>query len=97
LETSTFFIGTSHDLQNYLIDSISTVMMNKIEEVVKQTSFVSIIKDEVVDVSGKCQLASVLRYVTLDDSVQEWFIRLSDVSEECSDASLSRHVFNLIN
>ncbi|KDR18839.1 zinc finger MYM-type protein 1-like [Zootermopsis nevadensis] len=97
LETSTLLIGTSHDIQNDLIDSISTVMINKIKEEVKQTHFVSIIEDVVVDVSGKSQLSSVLRYVTPDGSVQERFIRFSDVSQDRSAASLSVHVFNLIN
>jgi hypothetical protein len=49
-------------------------MLNKIEEVMKQTSFASIIKAEVVDECGKFQLSSVLHYVTPDDSAQEWFI-----------------------
>jgi hypothetical protein len=60
-------------------------------------SFVSIIKDEAVDLSGKSQLSSALHYVTPDSSRQERFIRFSDISEDCSVAPLSGHVLNLIN
>jgi len=49
-------------------------MMYKIKEKVKQTSFESIIKDEVVDVSGKSQLPSVCHYMTPGGSVQERLI-----------------------
>jgi hypothetical protein len=96
LEISKFFIRISRDFQNDLTDAISTVMINKIKENVKQTFFVTIIEDE-VDVSGRSQLSSVLRYATPDFGVQERFIRFSDVSEAHSAASLPGHVFNLIN
>jgi hypothetical protein len=69
LETSTVFIDTSLDIQNNFIVSISIVMLNKIKEEVKQTSFVFVIED--VDVSGKSQFSSILCYVTPDGSVQE--------------------------
>jgi hypothetical protein len=45
---------------------------------------VSIIKDEVVDESGKSQLSFVLIYTTPDGSVQKRFIRFSDVNEDLS-------------
>jgi hypothetical protein len=63
---------------------------------VKQTSLVSVIEDEVVDVSGKSQLSSVLCYVTPDGSEQELFVRLPDVSEDRFTASFSMKMFNLI-
>jgi hypothetical protein len=43
-------------------------MMNKMKEEVKQTFVVPVIEDEVLDLSGKSQLSSVLRYATSDGS-----------------------------
>jgi hypothetical protein len=45
----------------------------------------------------KSQIPSVIRYVTPGGSVQEWFNRFSDVSEDRSAAYMSRHALNLIN
>lgn len=63
----------------------------------KQTSLASVIEEEVVDAYGKSQLSSFLLNVTRDSCVQELFIIFSDVSENCSAASLSRNVFDVIN
>jgi hypothetical protein len=72
-------------------------MMNKVKLEGKQTLFISIIKDEVLCVSEKSQLSSVLRCVTPDNNVQERFINFSDVSEDRSAASMFGHVCDLIN
>jgi hypothetical protein len=46
-------------------------MMSKIKEKTKHTAFLSIIEDEVVDVSEKSQLLSSVYYVTHNGGVQE--------------------------
>jgi hypothetical protein len=51
LGNSTVCNGTSHDIQNNPINSISIIVVNKINEAVKHASFVFIIKDETVDIS----------------------------------------------
>jgi hypothetical protein len=57
------FIGTSLDIQSNLLASISIVVLNKIKEEVKQTFFMSVIEDELVDVFGNFNF-----YLFLSDS-----------------------------
>jgi hypothetical protein len=90
-ETWTLFIGMSRYIQNNINESVSIVMMNEIKWEGNQTCFISVIEDEFVYVSGKSPLSSP------DENVEEWFIRLSDVSEDGPAVSTSWHVSNLIN
>lgn len=90
------FVENSHGIQNDLIDSISTVIMNAIKEEIKEAPFVSVIGDEATDATQKSQLSFILRYVT-SESVEERFIRFTDVSRARSAASLSVHVSDLID
>lgn len=96
LETSAAFLGTSHDIQNDLIDSVSAVLLNKIKEEIKEATFVAVIEEEVTDLTQTSQLSSVIRYVTHED-IQERFIWFIDVSTDRSAVSLAGHVFSLIN
>jgi hypothetical protein len=92
LESSTVFRGSSPDIQNELKCCISELMTMKIKKEISKTNFVSLIPDEASDVMMKCQLSSVLRYVTADGNVEERFLCFTDMSSDHSANSL----FNLM-
>lgn len=95
-ENSTIFVGTFHGFHNNLIRSTSTLTMSKIWEA-KRSAFVSIIKDDSVDVTGEFQLSSFLRCVAPDSNIQEWFMWFSDVSNNRFAAFSAGSTFNRIN
>jgi hypothetical protein len=60
LESSIVFRGSSPDIQNEFIHSISELTM-EIKKEISTANFVSLILDENSDVVTRCQLSSVLR------------------------------------
>ncbi|PNF25199.1 hypothetical protein B7P43_G17705 [Cryptotermes secundus] len=97
LESSTAFRGSSPDIQNELIHSVSELMTMEIKKEISKANYVSLILDETSDVMNKCQLASVLRYVTADGNVEERFLRFTDVSSDRSANSLFNHALEILN
>ncbi|PNF41545.1 hypothetical protein B7P43_G12310 [Cryptotermes secundus] len=97
LESSTAFRGSSPDIQNELIHSISELTTMEIKKEISKANYVSLILDETSDVMNKCQLASVLRYVTADGNVEERFLRFTDVSSDRSANSLFNHALEILN
>jgi hypothetical protein len=91
LESSTVFHGSSPDIQNELIYSISELMSMEIRKEISKANFVSLILDETSHVVMKCRLSSVLRYVTADGNVEERFLCFTDVSSDHSVSSLFNH------
>ena len=80
LETSTVFQGTSNLIQNDLISSVSTVVLNNIKKEIDDSSFIAISLDESTDVRNASQLSVVVRYPTNDGNVQERFLGFRNVS-----------------
>ena len=73
LSTSKVFKGTSKDIQNDLLDYL---LHNVLEAILKEISFsdsISVITDETTDVSSKCQIAIILRYVLKNGKPVESF------------------------
>ncbi|KAF2891190.1 hypothetical protein ILUMI_14983 [Ignelater luminosus] len=69
LQTSTVFSGMSNDIQNDLIDAISSLIIEAIKKKITDTFFVAIIMDETTDIFNKSQLSTVCRYITTDGKV----------------------------
>jgi hypothetical protein len=97
LESSTVFHGSSPDIQNELIYSISELMTMEIKKEISKANFVSLILDQTSDVMMKCQLSSVLRYVTADGKVEERFLRFTDVIFHRSANSLFNYAVEILN
>jgi hypothetical protein len=58
---------------------------------ISKANFVSLILDETSDVMMKCQLSSVVPYVTADGNVEERFLRFTDFSSDRSANSFYNH------
>lgn len=69
LKASTIFKGTSKSIQNDIIDSIAPVVNNEIDEEIQSTDFFAIQADDTTDVSCKCQLSIILRYVNVSGPI----------------------------
>ncbi|KAI5705235.1 hypothetical protein M8J76_002168 [Diaphorina citri] len=95
LKSATIFSGTSSDIQNDLIESISPVITLNIKREISQCNFVSLIVDETTDVTHKSQLSTVLRYVA-DNKVQERFLKFENVSNNKTGAALFEIVENTL-
>lgn len=63
LKSSTSFKGTSMTIQNEILDCFFDVYKQDILRDIEATEYVAIIADEPTDVSGKNQLAIILRYI----------------------------------
>lgn len=88
LENSTTFRGTSNLIQNDLIHSIGTVLLQTIKDEINDAPFVAIILDETTDVANLSQLSIVVRYVNHNGKVQERFLGFVDVTAERTAESL---------
>ncbi|CAH1110586.1 unnamed protein product [Psylliodes chrysocephalus] len=97
LETSTVFSGVSSDIQNDIIEAISTFVMDEIKSEIAGASFVAVILDESTDVSNQSQLSVVFRYVCPDGDVCERFLKFVNVSDERSAGPLSEILFSVLN
>ncbi|KAL4713767.1 hypothetical protein ACJJTC_004298 [Scirpophaga incertulas] len=78
LQSSTSsFTGLSNRIQNDLISSVASVMIDTIKQQIATTNFVAVMVDETPDVSGKEQLVVVLRYFN-ESEVYDRFIKYID-------------------
>ena len=91
LESATVFKGLSPDIQNDLIDSVGSVILSQIKTELHKCMYVSVsvLLDEISDVSCYSQLSTVIRFVNSNGAVCESFIRFSDVSKDRSAAAIS--------
>ena len=72
IENNKVFKGTSKLIQNDLLDCMLEVCHDRIEQELKEASYVSIMADETSDVAEKVQLAIVYRY-EINGSIHERF------------------------
>lgn len=70
----------SNRAQNDLIHSMGDLVLKKIVEDIKVAQFFTIMMDETTDVAGMEQASMLVRYVDIDDVIQERMIGLSAVS-----------------
>lgn len=92
LNHSSFFKGKSSSIQNDLINSIASVLINKIKSQINNAKFVSIILDECTDSNGISQMAIVFRY-SFNGIVYEHFVGFLNVSENRT----SHGLFEVVN
>jgi hypothetical protein len=95
--SSTVFRGSSPNIQNKLIDSVSELTTMEFKMEISKSNFASLIIDETSDVMMKCQLSSVLRYVTAGGKVEERFLRFTDVSSDRAANPLFKHAVEILN
>ncbi|XP_066471486.1 zinc finger MYM-type protein 1-like isoform X2 [Tiliqua scincoides] len=85
LATSSVFSGLSSQVQNDLIEAVSEVIRNDIQEEINATRFVAVEVDETTDITDKTQVSVVLHYVAKGEvtcEVREAFLGFDDVSED---------------
>lgn len=97
LKNSTVFRGTSPQIQNDLINAISSVLNEFIRDEINKAEFVSILLDETSDVSNKSQLSKCFRYVDHEGNVKERFLGFSDVSADKTSEALFQLVDQTIS
>lgn len=98
LKEPTTVLGTSSSIiQNDIIDSIGSLITDKLKEELDQADFVALILDETSDMINKSQLSTVLRYIDQNGDVQERFLHFSDISGDRSATALFEHVKNILN
>lgn len=95
LESNSVFKGTSSEVQNDLIESVTVAINEKIRKEINEAKFVSIQADETTDVSTKAQLSIIVRYVN-DKNTEERFMGFYDVSSDKSAEGISNKIFAVI-
>ncbi|KAF2888919.1 hypothetical protein ILUMI_17254 [Ignelater luminosus] len=96
LQEASVFSGISNHIQNDLIESVASIMMDSIKAEIKECMFVAILLDETSNVSNHSQLSTMVRYVTKSGYVCEGFLGFTDVSADRSATALSKHVIETI-
>ncbi|XP_066990910.2 zinc finger MYM-type protein 1 [Anabrus simplex] len=95
LEASSVFKGTSPEIQNDLIKSVTVVIHEQIRSEINNATFVSIQADETTDVSVKAQLSIIARFV-LGKNVEERFMGFYDVSGDKSAEGMSKKIITVL-
>lgn len=90
------FTGLSNRIQNDLISSVASVMIETIKQQIASTDFVAVMVDETPDVSGKEQLVLVLRYFHKSE-VFDRFIKYIDVSSDRTAKTLSAIILLILS
>lgn len=95
LSNSTVFRGDSALVQNEMIHSLASCVLEKIKEELNSALFVSIQADETTDVSSSAQYSISVRYVR-DWFVVERFIGFYNVSGESNAHALSQLIIGKV-
>ena len=82
LKSSTVFSGMSSSIQNDLIDSIARVIQDEVDKELSTTPFLAVEADDTSDISRKCQLTVIVRYVNDKGVICERFLGFFDVSQD---------------
>uniref|UniRef100_A0A8C5GCS7 Zinc finger MYM-type protein 1-like n=1 Tax=Gouania willdenowi TaxID=441366 RepID=A0A8C5GCS7_GOUWI len=85
LKTSTGFKGSSKNVQNELLDCMLSVLKTHIIEEVKSADCFALQADETTDISTRCQLALVLRYIDTCHNIQERFFEFIPLENAAAD------------
>lgn len=96
-QESTIFKGTSSQIQNDVIHSISSVLLDLIKAEINDAQFISVMLDETTDISLRSQLSTMIRYVSATTGeVHERFISFSDISSNRGAEAISNHIIKVI-
>lgn len=85
LKTATVFKGTSKSVQNELLDCLLSVLKTYILKEVKSADYLAIQADETTDISTRCQLVLVLRYIDTSYNIQERFFEFLPLQNAAAD------------
>nr|XP_054598746.1 zinc finger MYM-type protein 1-like [Nothobranchius furzeri] len=85
LKTATVFKGTSKTVQNELLDCMLSVIKTHILGEVNNANYLAIQADETTDISTRCQLVLVLRYLDSQNSIQERFLEFIPLQNATAD------------
>lgn len=85
LKCSTVFQGLSKTIQNDIIESVAHVINNEIAS----APFMGVQVDDTTDISCKCQLTIIVRYVIKKGEIRQTFLRFFDVSQDRTSETLT--------
>lgn len=80
--SSTVFSGMSNTTQNDIIESIAHIIQDETEKEIRKSPFIAVQVDDTSDISNKCQLTVIIRYVNEKGNVCERFLGFYDVSAD---------------
>lgn len=80
LGSSTVFTGMSNTIQNDIIESIAHVIKDEIDKEINSAPFIAVEVDDTTDISCKCQLTVIARYVNEKGMICERFLGFFDIS-----------------
>ncbi|XP_074521359.1 zinc finger MYM-type protein 1-like [Halichoeres trimaculatus] len=82
LSSATAFTGTSKTIQNDIIKSTAHVIQEEIDKEINAAPFIAIEVDDTTDISCRCQLTVIVRYVNESGIICERFLGFHDISLE---------------
>ncbi|XP_077585920.1 zinc finger MYM-type protein 1-like [Stigmatopora nigra] len=82
----TAFRETSKPLQNELLSCMSLVLKDRVVEEIRNADYVSIQVDRTIDISARCHLALVLRYIDPSHHVRERLFELTPLRLDAIDS-----------
>lgn len=82
LESSPVFSGMSSTIQDDITESIARVIQNETDKEINMSPFIAVQVDDPSDISNKCQLSVVIRFVDGKGNVCERFLGFFDISSD---------------
>ena len=90
------FKGTSPDIQNDLIVSVASFLREKINEEIKEATFLAVQCDETTDISSISQMSIIVHFCKKNGEVTERFLGFTDVSENKTSEILSQTILDTL-
>ena len=87
----------SNIIQNEIIESIARVIQDETDTEINMSPFIAVQVDDTSDISNKCQLTVIIRYVNEKGSVCERFLGFFDVSKERDAKAITSVVMRAID
>ena len=87
----------SYTIQNEIIESIARVIQDETDTEINMSPFIAVQVDDTSDISNKCQLTVIIRYVNEKGSVCERFLGFFDVSKERDAKAITSVVMRAID
>ena len=72
LQSTSGFKGTSSDIQNELVESVTDIIQEKIKAELDSCDFIGIQADETLDVSSRSQVTIIFRFCSTEGPVERF-------------------------
>lgn len=82
LDSSPVFSGMSSTVQDDITESIAHVIQNETDKEIHTSPFIAVQVDDTSDISNRCHLSVVIRYVDEKGNVCERFLGFFDISSD---------------